>query len=308
MAKKVLIVGIGGVGGYFGGLLAKQFYDNKNVSICFMVRGDNLEAIKQNGLLVIKDESRFTTYPTIASDNPLDFQEVDYIILCTKSYDIEQTVEKLRSCVKADTVFLPLLNGVDSVEKIKKMYPHNLVADGCAYIISRLVAPGQVENLGNNQSITFGLQDLEDARLNFLHKLFNDAGIESILTTDIAAKIWEKFIFISAIATITSYYNITFGEIKKSEVYCNDLFQLVDECNLIAKQKNINLSTDIKERIWQNFIALSPEATTSMHADYLAGKPITEVHSLTGYVVKQAQLFNCQLVKYPMMYKKLIKK
>lgn len=104
---------------------------------------------------------------------------------------------------------MPLLNGVDSAEKIKEMYTDNLIADGCAYIISRLAALGQVQNLGNNQNIIFGVQHTEDARLNFLNDVFRQAGVEAVFTKDIAAKIWEKFIFISATATITSYYNKT---------------------------------------------------------------------------------------------------
>lgn len=308
MDKKILIVGIGGVGGYFGGLLAQCFHERSDVSVCFMARGENLKAIQQNGLLITKGDTQFYARPDIVSDNPLDFSKVDYIILCTKSYDIEATAKRLSSCVKDDTVFLPLLNGVDSAEKIKTMYPDNLIADGCAYIISRLVAPGQVQNLGNNQNIIFGVQNTDDARLDFLNEAFRQAGIEAMLTKDIAAKIWEKFIFISATANITSYYNKTFGGIKQCEDCSKDLRQLIDECYLVAQHKNIALPADIEERVWNKFLDLLPEATTSMHSDYLAGKKQTEVQSLTGYIVAQADKHHIEGPKYREMYHRLIQR
>ena len=304
----ILIVGIGGVGGYFGGLLAKAFHESNDVYVYFMARSEHLKAIKEKRLLITKVDTQFYANPDIASDDPLDFGKVDHIILCTKSYDIEETADRLKSCVKDDTVFLPLLNGVDSAEKIKAMYPDNLIADGCAYIISRLVAPGQVKNLGNNQNIIFGVQHTEDARLDFLNDVFRQAGVEATLTKDIAAKIWEKFIFISATATVTSYHNKTFGGIKECEDCSKDLRKLIEECYLIAQQKNIVLPADIKQKIWNKFLDLLPEATTSMHSDYLAGKKQTEVRSLTGYIVEQAEKYHFEVPTYKEMYQRLINK
>lgn len=306
--SKILIVGIGGVGGYFGGMLAKAFHGKDNVSIYFMARGAHLKSIQQNGLLITKGETQFYAHPDMVSDNPLDFGKVDYIILCTKSYDIEETADRISSCVEDNTVFLPLLNGVDSAEKIKTMYPDNLIADGCAYIISRLVASGQVQNFGDNQNIVFGIQNTHDPRLDFLNDVFWQAGIEATLTKNIASKIWEKFIFISATATITSYYNKTFGGIKQCEEGSKDLRQLIDECYLVAQHKNIALPADIKKKIWNKFLNLLPQATTSMHSDYLIGKKQTEVQSLTGYIVVQAEKYHIEVPKYREMYNRLNQK
>lgn len=305
--SKILVVGIGGVGGYFGGVLARSFYEKSDLSVCFMARGENLKAIQQKGLLVTKGATPFYAYPGIVSDNPLDFGKVDYIILCIKSYDMEETLSKINSCVKDETVFLPLLNGVDNAEKIKAIYPDHLVADGCAHILSRLAEPGHVRNMGNHQNIFFGVQNINDPRLGFLDDVFKEAGIDAVLTKGIAAKIWEKFIFISATATATSYYNKTFGEIKQCEDCCSDLRCLVDECYTLAQHKNIALPADIKEQVWNRFLSLIPEATTSMHADYLSGRRNTEVQSLTGYVVEEANKYCFSAPKYHEMYNSLIK-
>lgn len=304
--SKILIVGIGGVGAYFGGLLSKLNQINNDISVCFMARGENLQAIKNNGLFVSSSSMEFNTRPAIVSDNPEDFGKVDYIILSTKSYDIEETVRNLNICVTEETVFLPLLNGVDSAEKIKEIYPNNLVADGCAYIISRLVKPGYVENMGNIQKLIFGVPDTEDKRLSYLFEVFQSAGIEATLTKDITAKIWEKFIFISSTATITSYYNKTFGEIREDKVYSEDLKQLIEECFELAKHKKINLDSGIIERVWTQFLNVPAEATTSMHSDFLSSKNKTEVESLTGYIVKEANKYGLELPKYTEMYTGLL--
>ena len=304
--SKILMVGIGGVGGYFGGMLARSFHKSEEVSVCFMARGENLKAIKQKGLLVTKGAARFYAYPDIISDNPLDFGKVDYIILCTKSYDFEETLNQVDLCVRDETVFLPLLNGVDSAEKLKAAYPGHLVADGCAHIVSRLAEPGHIRNLGNVQNIFFGVQHTDDPRLDILNDIFGQAGIDAKLTRDIAARIWEKFIFISATATTTSYYNKTFGEIKQCEACCSNLRQLMDECCTLARHKNIALPRDIKDRVWNRFLSLIPETTTSMHADYLSGRPNTEVQSLTGYVVEEAKKYNFSAPQYQEMYNGLV--
>lgn len=305
--SRILIVGIGGVGGYFGGMLAKSFHERNDMSVCFMARGENLKAIKQKGLLVTKGATQFYVYPDIVSDNPLDFGKVDYIMLCTKSYDIEEILSKINSCVKEETVFLPLLNGVDSAEKVKMIFPDNLIADGCVHIFSRLSAPGHVRNLGNNQNIFFGVQNADDPRLDLLSNVFKQAGIDAMLTKDIAAKIWEKFIFISAAATATSYCNKTFGEIKQCEDCCSNLRQLIDECYVLAQHKKIVLPEDIKSKVWNKFLSLIPDATTSMHADYLSGKHNTEVQSLTGYVVEEANKYDFSTPQYQEMYNGLIR-
>ena len=305
---KILIVGIGGVGGYFGGLLAGAFQGSNEVSINFMARGANLQAIQEKGLLITTPESKFYVRPDHVSEDPTSFVKMDYIVLCTKSYDIENTVSELAGCVKDETVFLPLLNGVDSAGKIKAMYKNNLVSDGCAYIISRLLAPGHVHDYGHNPSIIFGVPDGEDLRLNKLYTILKGAGINATLSEHISTKIWEKFIFISSTATVTSFYDKTFGEIKDCEKCRGELRQLIDECCMLADIKNIPLPSDIREKVWKKFLSLQPETTTSMHSNYKAGKHKTEVRSLTGYIVEQGQIYDLSVPKYQEMYHSLLSK
>lgn len=301
---KILIVGIGGVGGYFGGLLAHAYHGSQDLSICFMARGENLYTIKQNGLLVSNGNTEMRAFPGIISDDPVDFGEADFIVICTKSYDIKETAQKIESCIGERTVLLPLLNGISSTEELRNMYPNNLVANGCAYIISRLIEPGYIQTKGNDHSIIFGM-DTVDSRLELLYDIFKQANVDATLTQDIIAKIWEKFIFISTTATVTSYYNKTFGEIKNSPECRRSLKKLIEECYAVAECKKIMLPKDVKERVWDKFIGLPSETTTSMHSDFLSGKRNTEVYSLTGYLIEEARKYSLALPKYQEMYAKL---
>jgi 2-dehydropantoate 2-reductase len=155
MKTKILIAGIGAVGGYFGGLLAKHFYNSGNVAIHFFARGEHLKEIQKNGLKVIKGDNEFIATPALATDDASAIGIADFIIVATKSYDLETIMQQLRPCINQDTIILPLLNGVDSKERIKNILPGNIVLDGCAYIVSRLKQPGVIENTGNIQTLYF---------------------------------------------------------------------------------------------------------------------------------------------------------
>ena len=118
---KILIAGIGGVGGYFGGLLAKHYFANTNVEIFFLARGEHLSEIRTRGLIVRKGDIEFIAKPKLATDNPVEIGIVDFIIICTKNFDLEQTIQQLFPCINTDTIILPLLNGVDSKERIQNI-------------------------------------------------------------------------------------------------------------------------------------------------------------------------------------------
>src|SRR5659263_180806 len=114
MKIKIAIIGLGGVGGYYGGLLAKQYADNPEVEIYFVARGEHLKKVQENGLKLITDKGTFQVHPTLATDNVTEIGMADYIIMTPKSYDLDSTVAQIKPCVVANTVILPLLNGIDN--------------------------------------------------------------------------------------------------------------------------------------------------------------------------------------------------
>lgn len=302
---KIIIAGIGGVGGYFGGLLAKHYYNHPEVEIHFVARGEHLQQIKNNGLKVIKGITEFIAEPKSVTNIPGDIGVADYIIVCTKSYDLEKVIEQLKPCINNNTVILPLLNGVDSKDKIKNLLPENIVADGCVYIVSRLKQPGVIEMSGKIESLFFGLNNYENNKFNFLEKLLKEAGVQATLTKDISTTVWEKFIFISPTATATSYFNRTIGEVMTNDDSLEMVTALIDEVILVAKAKGIKVADDIKEKSLHRLRSLPFETTSSMHSDFINIKPNTELQSLTGYVISTAKDYGISTPRFLTAYEKL---
>lgn len=305
---KIVVAGIGGVGGYFGGLLAKQFQMHEKVEISFLARGEHLKAIQESGLRVIKGNSEFICNPRIATDNPMEIGTVDYAIISTKSYDLESVLLQLQPCINRETVILPLLNGVDIREKIEKIYPDNLVTDGCVYIVSRIKEPGVVENSGSVEKLYFGLNNYDDEKLKILDSLFKEANIESHLTKNISTDIWKKYIFLSSLATLTSACDKTAGEIVADEKNFRTLKNLVEEVKQLALAKRVTIPENIAEKTIATMQALKFETTTSMHSDYKNKKPETELETLTGYVINEGKKYNVKTPVYAEMYEILLKK
>lgn len=302
---KIVIAGIGGVGGYFGGLLAKAYAGNEDIKVYFIARGNHLTAIKNNGLKVNKGDIDFIAKPYLATNDSTEIGTADYIIISTKSYDLIEMLTQLMPCIGEKTVILPLLNGVEAVEKIRMRFPQNLVPAGCAYIVSAIKSAGVIENMGNRQEIYFGLDNKTNEQLEKLHDLFKFAGIEATLSTEISKLIWEKFIFLSCIATATSYYHKTVGEllIEKREALEN----FINETSAIAKAKRIELD-ETTEKAMAHYEALPFTTTSSMQRDFEAKKPYTELESITGYVVREAKKLNISTPYFEKAYEALRKR
>ena len=308
MSKKVQIVvaGIGGVGGYFGGLLAKKYENSDAIEISFFARGEHLNKIRENGLKVIHGQTEFTTRPALATDNANEIGIADYILICTKSYDLDATIEQLKPCIGENTILLPLLNGVESVERLKNILPGATVLEGCVYIVSQVKEAGIIENSGINQKLFFGPGKINNDRLLCLEKIMLEAGIEATLSDSISTIVWEKFIFIASIATATSYFNCSIAKLIEDNE--DTLVQLIEEVKLIANAKGISFNPDITANI-VNYNKLLPDnSTSSMHRDFQNLKKSTEVETLTGYVVRAGHDFGIETPIFNKAYNQLTTK
>jgi len=306
MKTRIGILGIGGVGGYFGGLLAKAYFKSDDIEIIFIARGENQNAIAESGLKIVKDDSEMVVYPDLVSNNPQEIGILDYLICATKTYDIEESLNSLKGCIKKDTVILPLYNGVDAQERIQKLFPENEVLQGCVYIISMIFSPGTIRKIGFYEKLFFGSKTAPFSKLEELNMIFQKAKIESYLVENIEDTVWEKFIFISALASATSYLNQNIGEILKNAESKIVYIELLHEIEDVAQAKGLKLPHDI---VGQTILKLekSPkEATSSMHRDLLAGKN-TEVLSLTQFVVNEGKKYGIKTPLYEKIASVLIK-
>ena len=304
---KIAILGIGGVGGYFGGKLARKYdVTNEFVKIYFIARGEHLLAIKKNGLDVITDDEEFTAFPTLATDKPAEIGICDFLIITTKSYDLKSSIENIKPCIGENTVILPLLNGGNISEKIREILPTNNVWDGLSYIVSRKTAPGIIRTSGIYHKMTFGNVFNDEKRLESFEKLVKDAEIDGTWSKDIRKSVWQKFYFISVSASLTSYFDVSFNDIVTQEGIKEFTEEFADEFLQVAQSEGVNLDEKDKQDVMKRLRALPEGSTASMHSDFLQGKN-TEVETLTGEIVRLAHKHHLQVPLYEKVYDKLSK-
>ena len=281
---RIGILGIGAVGGYFGGLLAHKYFNSETIEIIFITRQKTAQIIHENGLKLITPQKEYTIPPNIVDDNPETIGELDFLICCTKSYDLEESLLAIQKCITEKTHILPLLNGVDSNERIKAILPDVNIIDGCVYLVSRILEPGIVSEAGNIHQLHFGSKTIQPEKLMQLEKIFLDASIECYLSENIEKTIWEKFIYVSSIASITSALNSSIGEILSIENQKIRLTNLINELKSISDALQIDLPDNFTEITLEKISKLPYGSSSSMHADYLKGGK-TEYKTLTEHVI-----------------------
>lgn len=304
MKTRIGILGLGGVGGYFGGLLAKAYAQSDAIEIVFIARGETQSTIAQNGLKVCSDESEFVAFPNLVSNDPKVIGKLDYLICATKTYDIEESLLSIQKCIKKSTVIVPLYNGVDAPERIQTLFPDKEVLQGCAYIVSYIKSPGVIRKLGHFEKLFFGSMTAPLSKLNALQSIFEKAGIQSHLSDTIEETVWEKFIFISPLASATSYLNQNIGEIINSESNRKFYVALLNEITLVAAVKGLAIPNDIILQTIQKLQKSPQDATSSMHRDILAGKK-SELVSLTEFVIKEGEKYEVETPTYQLVFDKL---
>ncbi len=304
MKTRIAVVGTGGVGGFLGGLLARFYEHSGEVEVYFVSRGQALRNIRERGLLVDAQEGRFTARPKAATDSPAEIGEMDYVLYWTKSYDVEGAVGQLLPCIGPRTVVLPFMNGVDGAERIRRMLPATEVWDGCVYVVAYIVSPGHIAEHTNGYRYLFGSATGDPARLAELERIFERAGIRARLEADIVRRVWDKFAFISTVATSTSYTDKTYGGVLGDPADRADLDSLLAEFQTVAAAKGIVLSEGIAGKVIAQMERIPADTTTSMQRDFRTGRT-TELESLTGYVVREGRRLGVPTPTYDRMYESL---
>ncbi|MFV0471695.1 MAG: ketopantoate reductase family protein [Paludibacteraceae bacterium] len=301
---KIAILGLGGVGGYYGAKLAKRYENNNEVRIFFIVRGEHLKAIQKRGVHLTTDEEDFYASPQLATDTSEDIGMCDYVIVTTKSYDLHSSINQIKSCIGKDTVILPLLNGGNISKKISELLPKSKVWSGLSYIVSRKTAPGEIVTTGSLRRMVFGCECEDNERLNHFEQLMKNADIDAVWSKNIRESVWKKFYFISVTASLTSYFNVGFNELVETDERQTFVAGFAQEFISVAEKEGISLGKDTLNELLNRSNNLPTGTTTSMHSDFMTGEN-TEVETLTGEIVCLAHKHNVQTPLYEKVYKEL---
>ncbi len=297
----ILIVGLGGVGGYYGGLLARKYYNHPEIRVNFLARGAHLDAIRTHGLQVTDGAETFIVHPHIATDSVSDLPTQDFILLCTKSYDLESTVAQIKPCIAPSTVLLPLLNGVEIAPIIRTLLPDNQVWEGCTYIVGRRTAPGCIASTGGVSDVYFGHQNTTTPLLLQVEQLMQDAGITAIFSPEILNIIWTKYFFISTTASLTSYFDVSFGALLTNPERKQTLLDMLSELLLVAKAEGLPAQQSWADGVIPWLERLPFHTTSSMHTDF-TNCYHTEVENLTGTPIRLAAKHNIPVPTYQKVY------
>jgi len=284
----VCVMGVGGVGGYFGGKLAHTFSSNSDssVDIFFVARGKHLAAIRENGLLVKSPEfGTITCKPTLATERISKLPQMDIFLIAVKGYDLMEAATSMKDHVKENTMILAPLNGADIQERIRIKVNTGIILPSCVYISSYIEEPGVVHT-GKPGKIIFGRDPAYPDHIpHELFRLFQKSSIDYEWKEDVNPAIWEKYIFIASFSLISACYNRTLGEILGEPSLKKEVIGIMNEIYSIALKRKIQLPDGIVDLSLKKAMMFPPDTQTSLQRDISQKKGKSELELFGGTIV-----------------------
>ncbi len=273
-------MGSGGIGGYFGGLLARA-----GEEVACIARGAHLEAIQRNGLQVKSVAGDFHVHPK-ATHDPAVVGPVELVLFCVKAYDTEAAGDQIRTMVGPETAVLCLLNGVDNAERLEGILGKGHVLGGVVHILSTISAPGVIHQTAGPRTLRFGEMDGRiTRRAERILRVLRNAGILADLSTQIQVDLWEKFLFICAQGGVTALGRLTIGEILACPETAEFYRGVMEEVAAVGRAKGLPLPADAVDRALVFARGLQPHMRSSLAHDLAQGNRL-EVETLAGCVVR----------------------
>jgi len=301
---KIAVLGLGGVGGYFGGKIALKYAGSPSHRVIFLARGPHLAAVRDRGLTVRAVEGTFVARPDLATESPAEAGCCDLILLCVKEYDLVAAATEIVPLLQENTVVIPLLNGVDIAERLRSLLPRGVVLSGCVYISSFIESPGVVRQVGGSCQLIFGPDDGRAEAYRSLETFLKGAAIKAELSTDIAVHLWTKYLFVSPMAGVTSLMKMSFGEILGDEQGRETVLGLMREIERLARAKGIALPADGVVEAMATVKRFPPEARSSLQLDYQKGGR-TELELFIGYAVRAGHTSGVPVPLHEALYEAL---
>lgn len=279
---KIAVIGTGGVGGYFGGRLAKAGY-----RVTFVARGVHLEALRINGLTVKSILGDFHVGHVNAVNNIGKIQNPDLVLIGTKAWHIKEVRDDIKKIIHPGSIIMPLQNGISAAEELAERIDKSQIMGALCRIISRIESPGIINHFAITPSIVFGeLDKTHSERSSNIKKVFNEAGIESYISDDIEAELWKKFIGI-CVGGLLAITRTTYGELRSMPETRQMMIDLLNEAYLLSQKKGITIHPEFVAKTVAAIDTFPHNSTTSLSRDVWEGRP-SEIDYQNGTVVKLA--------------------
>jgi 2-dehydropantoate 2-reductase len=283
---KIAILGAGGVGGYYGGLLARAGHP-----VAMLARGSHLEALRQRGIEIRAPEETFTA-AVMATDDPRQLGEVELAILAVKSYSLPEIVPTVRLVAAAGATILPLLNGVEVTDRLTAGgVPIAHLLGGLSRISAARIGPGVIERRSPFQQVVVGeLAGGISERAERIAAVLRDAGVEGArASAEITADLWRKFAFIATMAAACGLARSPVGPLRSTPLGHLLLERAVGEVVAVARARGVALDADEEAKVVKIIDSMPEAMRPSFLLDLESGGP-TELDDLSGAVARLGRL------------------
>lgn len=278
---RVLVVGAGAVGGYFGGRLVEKGED-----VTFLVRQKRQEQLSHSGLVI----------KSVHGDANLDVQTITYgqsaepfdlILLSVKAYHLPDVLSSLDPYVSSNTTILPLLNGFAHFPILQERYGKERVLGGLCIIESTVNAEGHIEQYSKFHDLIYGeWSEQTNKRMEHLAKLFTGANLKATHSTQISLDVWKKYIFITTMSGMTSLVRGSIGTVWDTPTGEQTYRRLAQEIIQIAQSQEPRLEfEEVYQQVMQRSLQLPPSMKSSMSRDIEKWQPIETDH-FHGYLLQ----------------------
>jgi 2-dehydropantoate 2-reductase len=282
---RIGIVGLGGIGGYFGARLAGRY--TAEHELVFIQRGRHLEAVRERGLRYLTRDHQHLIHPALATDDPGEAGRFDLAILCVKSYGLEAALKRFDGCLDGKTVLLTAMNGVDIAERCRLVLSGRTVLPGCIYLSAHIVQPGVVRQVGGAGKFFFGPEEGDVEKHRWVEALLAGAGIKAVLDADIRARLWEKYLFVEPLATLTAATGLSIGQAVRDPAGRRQFIDLMREIIALAAARGVALEESLIAHNLELAQRIPPETRTSMQIDVESGRP-AELDLFTEFVIRES--------------------
>lgn len=281
---RIAIVGSGGLGGYYGGLLARTGHE-----VTFIARGAHLAALREKGLQVISVHGDFHVAPVRATADPAEAGPVDLVLVCVKTTAIDAAAKAARAMVGPDTVVMGLQNGIDAAERIGAAVGMDHVLGAVTWIAANIEAPGVIRQLSTFRRIVLGELDGRDTpRLQRTVEALRRMGITIEPTGAIRKVMWTKFVFIAGFSGVGTVARLEVGGYRSVPETRAMMTRMMREVEALARAAGVDLDRDVVDQALAVIDGAAPAMKTSMQRDVEAGRP-SELESMIGVITRKGR-------------------
>ena len=278
---RLLVVGAGSTGGYFGGRLAQAGRD-----VTFLVRPSRAAQLREHGLRIVSPHGDATLHPKHVTADAIS-QPFDAVLLTVKGFQLDAALKDIAPAIGPDTMIVPVLNGMQHMDVIARRFsPHNLVG-GVLKVSTVLDDAGRIVQLAPFQSLIYGeLDGSITPRIKELDAFMQGADIGAAMSTEIGREMWEKWMMLAALGAITCLMRGTIGEIEACPGGAAFALQLLNEVVAIVRAVGEPPSETFLTSAREQLTTKGSSFASSMFRDVQGGRPI-EVENIVGDLLRR---------------------